>query len=217
MLSVTALRPYIHYHSEDGESHHLMHDVVIVATAHENSADVINEIAHGIHIGREVDPFGNGGPRSEKNVQSDKDHPNEPHHKYRLLHSIVVVEDKKPKALNVSSNNIDSSTKIIAVTTEKNPFAMKKVKKDTKKTVAVFINEVHSSTADKGMAAVTKTLSQQNVDGDATTGNDIANEIRRQGEQPDTLSLPLLRSPSPPATVRNTEQKDFRRPKMQGQ
>lgn len=95
------------------------------------------------------------------------------------------------------ANAIDSNTKIIATTIQKFPFAMEKVKDNKTKTFAVIIDEAHSSTAGKDMAAVTKTLSGAKVDDDATAEDAIVDEIKRQGKQPNISIFAFTATPKP--------------------
>ena len=92
---------------------------------------------------------------------------------------------------------IDSKTKIIATTIQKFPFAMEKVADNKHKTFAVIIDEAHSSTAGKEMAAVTKTLSKANLDDDATAEDAIVDEIKRQGKQPNISIFAFTATPKP--------------------
>lgn len=92
---------------------------------------------------------------------------------------------------------IDSNTKIIATTIQKFPFAMDKVSNIKNKTFAVIIDEAHSSTAGKDMAAVTLTLSRPNVDEDATAEDAIVDEINRHGKQPNISIFAFTATPKP--------------------
>lgn len=109
---------------------------------------------------------------------------------------LIKVMDDKCSSTDLA-NAIDSKTKIIATTIQKFPFAMEKVKNNKTKTFAVIIDEAHSSTAGKDMAAVTKTLSGANVDDDATIEDAIADEIRRQGKQPNISIFAFTATPKP--------------------
>jgi type I restriction enzyme, R subunit len=106
---------------------------------------------------------------------------------------LIKVMDDKCSSTDLA-NAIDSKTKIIATTIQKFPFAMEKVKDNKKKTFAVIIDEAHSSTAGKDMAAVTKTLSGAKVDDDATAEDAIVDEIKRQGKQLQHRSQPRCNS-----------------------
>lgn len=95
------------------------------------------------------------------------------------------------------ANAIDSKTKIVATTIQKFPFAIKKIKSKKQKTFAVIIDEAHSSTAGRDMAAVTMTLTHTTVDEDSSTEDAIADEIRRNGKQPNISIFAFTATPKP--------------------
>ena len=107
---------------------------------------------------------------------------------------LIRVMDDKCSSTDLA-NAIDSNTKIVATTIQKFPFAMEKVKNNKKKTFAVIIDEAHSSTAGKDMAAVTMTLSRPNVDEDATMEDAIVDEIKRHGKQPNISIFAFTATP----------------------
>lgn len=109
---------------------------------------------------------------------------------------LIRVMDDKCSSTDLA-NAIDSNTKIVATTIQKFPFAMEKVKNNKKKTFAVIIDEAHSSTAGKDMAAVTMTLSRPNVDEDATMEDAIVDEIKRHGKQPNISIFAFTATPKP--------------------
>lgn len=109
---------------------------------------------------------------------------------------LIRVMDDKCSSTDLA-NAIDSNTKIVATTIQKFPFAMEKVKNNKKKTFAVIIDEAHSSTAGKDMAAVTMTLSCPNVDEDATMEDAIVDEISRHGKQPNISIFAFTATPKP--------------------
>lgn len=109
---------------------------------------------------------------------------------------LIRVMDDKCSSTDLA-NAIDSNTKIVATTIQKFPFAMEKVKNNKKKTFAVIIDEAHSSTAGKDMAAVTMTLSRSNVDEDATMEDAIVDEIKRHGKQPNISIFAFTATPKP--------------------
>lgn len=109
---------------------------------------------------------------------------------------LIRVMDDKCSSTDLA-NAIDSNTKIVATTIQKFPFAMEKVKNNKKKTFAVIIDEAHSSTAGKDMAAVTMTLSRPNVDEDATMEDAIVDEISRHGKQPNISIFAFTATPKP--------------------
>lgn len=107
---------------------------------------------------------------------------------------LIRVMDDKCSSTDLA-NAIDSNTKIVATTIQKFPFAMEKVKNNKKKTFAVIIDEAHSSTAGKDMAAVTMTLSRPNVDENATMEDAIVDEIKRNGKQPNISVFAFTATP----------------------
>ena len=109
---------------------------------------------------------------------------------------LIRVMDDKCSSTDLAQA-IDSKTKIVATTIQKFPFAMEKVKNNKKKTFAVIIDEAHSSTAGKDMAAVTMTLSRPNVDEDATMEDAIVDEIKRHGKQPNISFFAFTATPKP--------------------
>ena len=109
---------------------------------------------------------------------------------------LIRVMDDKCSSTDLAKA-IDSNTKIVATTIQKFPFAMEKVKNNKKKTFAVIIDEAHSSTAGKDMAAVTMTLSRPNVDEDATLEDAIVDEINRHGKQPNISIFAFTATPKP--------------------
>lgn len=109
---------------------------------------------------------------------------------------LIRVMDDKCSSTDLA-NAIDSNTKIVATTIQKFPFALDKVANNKKKTFAVIIDEAHSSTAGKDMAAVTMTLSRPTVDDDATAEDAIVDEIRRHGKQPNISIFAFTATPKP--------------------
>lgn len=113
---------------------------------------------------------------------------------------LIRVMDDKCSSTDLA-NAIDSNTKIVATTIQKFPFAMEKVKNNKKKTFAVIIDEAHSSTAGKDMAAVTLTLTRPKVDEDSTVEDAIVDEIKRHGKQPNISIFAFTATPKP-TTIR---------------
>lgn len=109
---------------------------------------------------------------------------------------LIRVMDDKCSSTDLA-NAIDSNTKIVATTIQKFPFALEKVKSNKKKTFAVIIDEAHSSTAGKDMAAVTMTLSHSTIDEDASAEDAIVDEIRRNGKQPNISIFAFTATPKP--------------------
>lgn len=93
---------------------------------------------------------------------------------------IRVMDDKCTSAdLAIALN---SNTKIIATTIQKFPYILDSIKGLNAKTFAVIIDEAHSSTAGKNMAAVTKALGSGEQD-QADVEDMILDEIKRNGKQ----------------------------------
>lgn len=79
---------------------------------------------------------------------------------------------------------LNSNTKIIATTIQKFPYIVDSVKNMQSNTFAVIIDEAHSSTSGKDMAAVTKALSAaEDEETELNTEDILLDEIRRNGKQ----------------------------------
>lgn len=89
---------------------------------------------------------------------------------------------------------LKSNTKIIATTIQKFPYIMDDVKNLKNKRFAVIIDEAHSSTAGKNMAAVTRTLGSED-DSDLTMEDAIDQEIRTSGKQPNVSVFAFTATP----------------------
>lgn len=107
---------------------------------------------------------------------------------------IRVMDDKctsQDLGLALSGN-----TKIIATTIQKFPHIVDSLKGAKDKTFAVIIDEAHSSTSGKNMAAMTIALSngdEVNYD----TEDMIADQICRQGKQPNVSMFAFTATPKP--------------------
>ncbi len=95
---------------------------------------------------------------------------------------IKVMDDKCNSAdLAIALNG---NTKIIATTIQKFPYIIDEVANLRNKKFAVIIDEAHSSTAGKDMAAVTMTLGSGAISMDENTAEDfITEEIVKNGKQ----------------------------------
>ncbi|WP_300605265.1 type I restriction endonuclease subunit R [uncultured Oscillibacter sp.] len=107
---------------------------------------------------------------------------------------IRVMDDK------CNSNDLaialNGNTKIIATTIQKFPFIVDAVKGLKTKRFAVIIDEAHSSTAGKDMAAVTKAIgSGEQVEVDME--DMITDEIRRNGKQANISIFAFTATPKP--------------------
>lgn len=81
------------------------------------------------------------------------------------------------------ANALQGNTKIIGTTIQKFPYIVDTVKNLKDKHFAVIIDEAHSSTAGKDMAAITKSLASGDGEDDDDVQNLIQNEIKRNGKQ----------------------------------
>ena len=93
---------------------------------------------------------------------------------------------------------LQSNIKIIGTTIQKFPYIVDTVKNLKNKTFAVIIDEAHSSTAGKDMAAITMTLGAGEVDfeeGVIDTQDMIADEIRRNGKQKNVSMFAFTATP----------------------
>lgn len=107
---------------------------------------------------------------------------------------IRVMDDKCNSAdLAIALNG---NTKIIATTIQKFPYIVDSVKGLKNKHFAVIIDEAHSSTAGKDMAAVTMSLgSVEQVDADVE--DMISDEIKRNGKQANVSMFAFTATPKP--------------------
>jgi len=91
---------------------------------------------------------------------------------------------------------IKGNTKIIATTIQKFPYIVDSVASLDKKRFAVIIDEAHSSTAGKNMAAITKSLGsgeQEYMDVEEL----IASELKRYGKQSNVSMFAFTATPKP--------------------
>ena len=96
---------------------------------------------------------------------------------------LIKVMDDKCNSSDLAIA-LDGNTKIIATTIQKFPYIVDDVANLKNKKFAVIIDEAHSSTAGKDMAAVTMTLSSGEVSIDESTTEDlIVEEIAKHGKQ----------------------------------
>ena len=112
---------------------------------------------------------------------------------------IRVMDDKCTSAdLAIA---LKGNTKIIATTIQKFPYIVDSVAGLKNKNFAVIIDEAHSSTAGKDMAAITMTLSKGDVEIDTEAGIDtediISDEIARNGKQPNVSIFAFTATPKP--------------------
>lgn len=107
---------------------------------------------------------------------------------------IRVMDDKCNSAdLAIALNG---NTKIIATTIQKFPFIVDSVKGLKDKHFAVIIDEAHSSTAGKDMAAVTMALGS-GEETEADVEDMISSEIQRNGKQANVSMFAFTATPKP--------------------
>ena len=112
---------------------------------------------------------------------------------------IRVMDDKCTSADLAFA--LKGNTKIIATTIQKFPYIVDSVAGLKNKNFAVIIDEAHSSTAGKDMAAITMTLGKGDVEIDTEAGIDtediISDEIARNGKQPNVSIFAFTATPKP--------------------
>lgn len=122
----------------------------------------------------------------------------------QLQKAIMGMEHKSGliKVMDDSCNSedlriaLEGNTKIVATTIQKFPFITDRVKDLKSKRFAVIIDEAHSSTAGKDMAAVTMALgSGEQVEADVE--DMITDEIRRNGKQANVSIFAFTATPKP--------------------
>lgn len=107
---------------------------------------------------------------------------------------IRVMDDKCVSAdLAIALNG---NTKIIATTIQKFPYIVDSVANLKNKRFAVIIDEAHSSTAGKDMAAITMTLGF-GEDTEADVEDMISSEIKRNGKQANVSMFAFTATPKP--------------------
>lgn len=87
------------------------------------------------------------------------------------------------------------SPKIVATTIQKFPYIVDSVKNLKDKHFAVIIDEAHSSTSGKDMAAITKALGSENLNDDADAQDMITIELKRTGKQPNVAMFAFTATP----------------------
>ena len=124
----------------------------------------------------------------------------------QLQAAIMGMEHKSGliKVMNDKCNSADlaialnGNTKIIATTIQKFPYIVDEVANLKDKKFAVIIDEAHSSTAGKNMAAVTMTLGSGEVRIDECTAEDmIIEEITKHGKQANISMFAFTATPKP--------------------
>ena len=108
---------------------------------------------------------------------------------------LIRVMDDKCNSADLAIA-IKGNTKIVATTIQKFPYIVDSVSNLKNKKFAVIIDEAHSSTAGKDMAAVTMSLgSGEQVDADVE--EIISSEIKRNGKQENVSIFAFTATPKP--------------------
>lgn len=125
----------------------------------------------------------------------------------RQLQNAVLSLDHKSGFIRVMDDKCTSSdlataisgnTKIVVTTIQKFPYIVGSVANLSSKKFAVIIDEAHSSTAGKNMAAVSYVLSEGNMTEEIQDMEDvIANEIARNGKQSNVSMFAFTATPKP--------------------
>ena len=108
---------------------------------------------------------------------------------------LIRVMDDKCNSADLAMA-LNGNTKIIATTIQKFPYIVDSVKGLKNKTFAVIIDEAHSSTAGKDMAAVTQSLGAGEQEF-ADAEDMITDEIRRSGKQANVSIFAFTATPKP--------------------
>lgn len=125
----------------------------------------------------------------------------------RQLQAAIMGMEHKSGLIRVMDDKCSSSdlaialngnTKIVATTIQKFPYIVNEVSNLKDKRFAVIIDEAHSSTAGKNMAAVTMTLGTGKVSIDESTAEDlIVDEIEKHGKQENVSMFAFTATPKP--------------------
>lgn len=110
---------------------------------------------------------------------------------------LIKVMDDKCNSTDLAIA-LNGNTKIIATTIQKFPYIVDQVENLKNKRFAVIIDEAHSSTAGKDMAAVTMTLGAGEISIDGSTAEDlIVEEISKHGKQANVSIFAFTATPKP--------------------
>ena len=125
----------------------------------------------------------------------------------RQLQQAVLALDHKSGFIRVMDDKCNSAdlgkaltgnTKVIVTTIQKFPYVVGTVNNLANKTFAVIIDEAHSSTAGKNMAAVTYVLSEGEISEEPADMEDIImDEIARRGKQKNVSMFAFTATPKP--------------------
>lgn len=109
----------------------------------------------------------------------------------------IRVMDEKCTSADLAKA-LEGNTKIIVTTIQKFPFIVGTISDLAKKKFAVIIDEAHSSTAGKNMAAVTYVLSEGALEKDQADMEDlIAEEVSKSGKKPNVSMFAFTATPKP--------------------
>lgn len=123
----------------------------------------------------------------------------------RQLQQAIMGMEHKSGFIKVMDDNCTSSdlaialkgkTKIIATTIQKFPYILSDVKNLQEKRFAVIIDEAHSSTSGKDMAAVSKALGSDAME-EADAQDKIVNEVAKNGKQANVSIFAFTATPKP--------------------
>lgn len=125
----------------------------------------------------------------------------------RQLQAAIMGMEHKSGLIKVMDDRCNSSdlaialngnTKIVATTIQKFPYIVDEVANLKNKRFAVIIDEAHSSTSGKDMAAVTMTLGSGEVEIEESPVEDlVVNEISRHGKQDNVSMFAFTATPKP--------------------
>ena len=109
---------------------------------------------------------------------------------------LIRVMDDKCNSTDLAKA-LAGNTKIVATTIQKFPYIVDTVSGLKEKRFAVIIDEAHSSTAGKNMAAITKSLGSDEIETDIDVEDIITGEIKRNGKQPNVSMFAFTATPKP--------------------
>lgn len=122
----------------------------------------------------------------------------------------IKVMDEKCTSTDLGEA-LQGNTKIVVTTIQKFPYIVGTVSNMKQKHFAVIIDEAHSSTAGKNMAALSKVLTEESDSEPKDMEDIIAEELARNGKQPNISMFAFTATPKP------TTLQLFGRQNMKGQ
>ncbi|WP_278906454.1 type I restriction endonuclease subunit R [Faecalitalea cylindroides] len=108
----------------------------------------------------------------------------------------IKVMDEKCTSADLGEA-LQGNTKIVVTTIQKFPYIVGTVSNMKQKHFAVIIDEAHSSTAGKNMAALSKVLTEGNGSEPKDMEDIIAEELARNGKQPNISMFAFTATPKP--------------------